>query len=228
MDQGALSNRRYYESLAVHSRKKHRDVLGDAFSVNVVERAIRGQVEPGGKPFLWLDVGCGQGRAAEVAQKLGALYTGLDIAANNVSACRESYPGVNFMHGDFLATEFSGKFQLISFISTLHHIQDWPAAIAKARALLAPGGLILVEQEPTRLFSRLYGSYLRLFSREYEDLKSVERHWLGGPSIRAADLPAGITEFHSHFLPYFRRLPLKTRNEFLGGFLPHYRKWIQS
>ena len=226
MDACTSSNQKYYERLSAEAVARHRDILFDDISKSIVRRSVQPTLSRGN--VRWLDVGCGRGKGAEIAREFSAQYTGLDLAEETLRHCAERYPEAAFMRGNFIDHEFSGQYELITFISSLHHIADWPAAIRKAQALLAPGGVIFIEQEPVRFFSRLYAFYLRLFSAEYEELKSVEWHWLGAPSILSGELPAGTTEYHWDFLPFFRRLGVRTRLPWLGFFFPHYRKWIRA
>jgi SAM-dependent methyltransferase len=54
-------------------------------------------------------------------------------------------PGPRYVEGDFLSFADDGRFDAILFTSSLHHLHDLDAAVARAHALLAPGGVVAVD-----------------------------------------------------------------------------------
>lgn len=92
-----------------------------------------------------LDVGCGEGL---LAQRLGALVphvVGIDRDEGSVTRARTHFPvGVRYMLGDFMAYPFEpASFDFISSVASLHHM-DEAAALDRMRALLRPGGRLVV------------------------------------------------------------------------------------
>jgi SAM-dependent methyltransferase len=87
-----------------------------------------------------LEVGAGRGRLARRLQADGLSVTALDLSPST----SDSAPGVRWVHGDFLAFE-DEPFDAVLFTASLHHINPLDAALARAGALLAPGGVLVVD-----------------------------------------------------------------------------------
>lgn len=110
-------------------------------------RLIRRAVPPGAADLL--DVGCGQGRLARTLAGAGRRVLGVDPDADSVELAKElsrGRPGLAFEPTGFLDTgwgDVPGSFDFISFVTSLHHM-DEEAALAKARDLLRPGGRLVV------------------------------------------------------------------------------------
>jgi len=97
----------------------------------------------GGPGRRVLDVGCGEGALALELQRAGHTVTAIDGRAEAVAAAQAK--GVDARQADFLTFE-GGPFDALVFAFSLHHMEPLPAALARARDLLAPGGrLILME-----------------------------------------------------------------------------------
>lgn len=99
-----------------------------------------------------LDVGCGNGRNAPVAESLGAAYCGTDFSSSAVAHCRELYPDRDFFIQDICAdlegTELgeSGPYDVVMDCGCFHAIptQQRGAYIANAALLCRPGGLLVI------------------------------------------------------------------------------------
>jgi len=84
-----------------------------------------------------LDVGCGKGDFLKYLKKRNPKLElhGIDLIDN-------CYPGINFMKGDILKDEIGMKFDIISNLAVIEHV-DFPALfIEKAKGLLSPEGII--------------------------------------------------------------------------------------
>lgn len=89
-----------------------------------------------------LEVGCGSGLLAWRLAHLGFDVVGLDIA---LPADRPSHPALRFEKGDFF--QFKDEpFDAVIFTSSLHHLNPLEGAVRRARNLLKPSGLIVVEE----------------------------------------------------------------------------------
>lgn len=110
---------------------------------HLVRRAV-----PSGSRDL-LDVGCGRGQlAAELAAAdRGRHVIGLDPSDAMIEAARAAHPdapGLEFVAGDFLACQIAPEsFDFVSFVASLHHM-DQARALAKAAEILRPGGRLVV------------------------------------------------------------------------------------
>jgi len=90
-----------------------------------------------------LDVGCGSGGLAAALGAAGHVVTAIDAAAEAVEKARVR--GIDARQADLL--EFAGgPFDVVLFSFALHHIAPLGQALEKARALLAPGGRVILEE----------------------------------------------------------------------------------
>jgi SAM-dependent methyltransferase len=107
-------------------------------------RLVRRFVPPGSRDLL--DVGCGRGLLARELSGQGRRVLGLDPSAEMVDAAREANAGVaglEFVEGDFLTAELApDSFDFVSFVASLHHM-DQGRALAKAAEILRPGGRLV-------------------------------------------------------------------------------------
>lgn len=110
-------------------------------------RLVRRAVPRGGADLL--NVGCGQGRLARELAGPGRRVLGVDPDAASVERARalsDGVPGLEFATAGFLDSGWGdapGSFDFISFVTSLHHM-DEEAALGKARELLRPGGRLVV------------------------------------------------------------------------------------
>ena len=97
-----------------------------------------------------LVVGCGYGDDAEELARRGFRVTAFDVAASAVAKCRERFPrsAVNYEVADVLhpPESWTGAFDLVVEISTLHLLPPAPRAAAQANIARFPasGGILLV------------------------------------------------------------------------------------
>jgi SAM-dependent methyltransferase len=101
-----------------------------------------------------LEVGCGHGELAAALHQRGHAITALDRHLHAEHLPR----GPRFVEQDFLTYE-DAPHDAILFTTSLHHIAPLDAALDRARALLAPGGIVLIDDfdvaapdEPTAAF----------------------------------------------------------------------------
>jgi len=92
------------------------------------------------------DVGCGSGWLSDLCRRQGARVLAADIAPAGVAAARRRYPEV----GHFTAADVyhlpmrPGAFDVVVLSEVLEHLEDLDAALDQVRALLRPGGRLLV------------------------------------------------------------------------------------
>ena len=94
-----------------------------------------------------LDVGCGDGLLAFDLAARGLRVTGVDsdtASIQRASADDRASDATRFVVGDFFTFPFeAGSFDVVASIATLHHV-DAQAGIRRMRALVRPGGVIVI------------------------------------------------------------------------------------
>ncbi len=99
-------------------------------------------------PGSMLDIGCGSGRLMFVARRAGWQVKGLELSPEMAEFVHDKL-GEDVVVADFLEVEprtiSAIPFDLISLRHVLEHLPDCLLAMRKLRALLRPGGYILIE-----------------------------------------------------------------------------------
>jgi SAM-dependent methyltransferase len=90
-----------------------------------------------------LDVGCGRGELAEKLAGVGFEVTAIDVSLDRVD--RAGAPKVAFVESDLLDYRAAAPFDAVVFVASLHHIAPLDAAVARAHALLANGGIVVLD-----------------------------------------------------------------------------------
>ena len=104
-----------------------------------------------------LDAGCGAGLLCEPLARLGADVTGVDAAAENVAAAKGHAEGsglaIDYRLGELSALGL-GRFDLVTSMEVIEHVEDKAAFVAQLAAHLAPGGLMVLSTPNRTLKSR--------------------------------------------------------------------------
>ena len=112
------------------------------------ETAARAPLE--GKSAL--DIGCGAGLVCEPLARLGGEVTGVDAAAENVSAAAAHADAVGldirYLAGEVASLDI-GEFDLVTCLEVIEHVADKKAFMAQVAERIAPDGL-LVMSTPNR------------------------------------------------------------------------------
>src|SRR5690242_12711974 len=97
-----------------------------------------------------LDIGCGDGLLARRLARRSDTVVGVDVAAEMVRLARERGKGldnVTFAEADFLHLDGEplgeGRFDFVSAVAVIHHV-DFAPALAAVERLLAPGGRAVI------------------------------------------------------------------------------------
>lgn len=91
-----------------------------------------------------LDIGCGAGRALQLAADRGADVSGLDAAPGMLEIARRRVPGATLVHGELQTLPFDdAEFDAVSGFNSFQYAADPIAALREARRVTRPGGRIL-------------------------------------------------------------------------------------
>ena len=92
-----------------------------------------------------LDVGCGNGELALLLARDGRSVTGIDPSGECITAARAraGSGSVRFVCTSLEGFDAEGPYDAVVFVASLHHM-DMRGAIARAKELLAAGGVIAV------------------------------------------------------------------------------------
>jgi SAM-dependent methyltransferase len=98
-----------------------------------------------------LDVACGTGNAALVAQRAGAIVTGLDASPRLLDVARERVAGAEFVAGDCARLPFDdGQFDAALSVFGVIFAQPAEQAAAEIARVVRPGGRVVVATWPPR------------------------------------------------------------------------------
>jgi len=189
------ANRRYFRQ--AYQTGRHGWAVEEPSSrvVRALERLSR--LAPGGR---LLDIGCGEGRHAIAAAKLGFSVTGVDFEplalrrARRFAAAKRAR-GITFRRADALRLPLpAASFDVVLDCGCLHHQpkSDWPAYRAGVLRVLRPGGFFVLSvfsprfslfRGRRRRWHIAQGAYRRcftprdiaqLFARDFELLSLTE------------------------------------------------------
>lgn len=91
---------------------------------------------------MWIDVGCGSGYLAMLANETGFAELALDTRPEPVAALQAM--AYNAIQGDFNKIGFTRQASVISMMDVLEHMAFPVAALQKVKETLLPGGLLIV------------------------------------------------------------------------------------
>jgi len=95
-----------------------------------------------GKALSVLDIGCGRGTLLRMLAKRGVNCTGVERAE---FPSDETVAGIEMRHGDFVTMDFQAqRFDAVVIWHVLEHLVNPGDVLEKVKAILAPGGLLLI------------------------------------------------------------------------------------
>jgi SAM-dependent methyltransferase len=111
-------------------------------------------------PGKLLDAGCSTGEFAAAMQTRGWRVVGVELTASVAARARRRH-GIEVVAGDFVEAELStASFDAVTMWDVLEHMHSPMSALAKARDLLVPGGIIIITVPNYESFdARLFGKY---------------------------------------------------------------------
>ncbi len=96
------------------------------------------------RPGRLLDVGCGDGGFLHRMRNLGWAVEGLDFDRQAIENAKKKY-GLELHHGDLRSVRFSDdSFDAITMNHVVEHVPDPLEVFAECRALLKPGGKLVI------------------------------------------------------------------------------------
>lgn len=154
------------------------DLINDVMSFGMHRRWKRRTVELGlespSRPLRWLDLCCGTGDMAFLAQRLAGQravrVTGLDFTLPMLAVAQKRRPAeastASFAQGDALRLPFRDRsFDVVSVGYGLRNLADIPRGLAEMRRVLAPGGRVVVldfGKPDNPVASALYWGFLKI------------------------------------------------------------------
>lgn len=110
-----------------------------------VSYLIEQYIEPG---QLILDMGCGNGRVADLVDEIKARYIGIDVSEKLVNVAQQLRPQHKFYTGNMLKTEFEDNtFDHILMIASFHHLPGKEmrlVALEETKRIVKPRGYIIM------------------------------------------------------------------------------------
>lgn len=180
-----LATRRFFDAVAGQWRDLAREVLGD---FDLAEE-LAGRLHPG---MIAADLGCGPGEllarlAGSARQAIGVDSSPrmLELAGARLA----DRPNVSLRLGELEHLPLrEGEVQAATLSMVLHHVSDPQAALAEARRVLAPGGMLLVAE-----FDRHDNEAMRV---KYGDARlGVDRETMYGWLQTAGFVPRRVDAF---------------------------------
>jgi 2-polyprenyl-3-methyl-5-hydroxy-6-metoxy-1,4-benzoquinol methylase len=93
-----------------------------------------------------LDIGCGNGALADdIAQKSGAIVTGIDINSESIQFAKERFfhPNLTFIEGNVLKYNFNQYFNIIVLSNVLEHIEHRIEFLQRIQINLKPESILI-------------------------------------------------------------------------------------
>ncbi len=144
---------------------------------------------------LGLDAGCGFGRHAYHASRLGAEMIAVDFSEAIESASRnlQGLSNVHMAQANLYRLPFRpGTFDFIYSLGVLHHLPDPESGFRALVPLLKPGGTIIIW---------VYSNTRRWINRILEAVRCVTTR-LPAPAVRVVSLAAGLVDYGGFVMPY--------------------------
>ena len=135
----AFSEHYYHGVQSEAFRRTGKDYLSDP-SVPVFRRWL----ERLGPPGALLDVGCGLGTFLAVARDAGWTVSGLDVSPFAAKTVKETL-GIDVVAGSLADVPLpDASFDAVTMWDSIEHVDEPRRYLERARALLKPGGVLLV------------------------------------------------------------------------------------
>jgi SAM-dependent methyltransferase len=122
------------------------------------------------EPGRILDVGAAYGYFVKAARLAGWDASGIELAPD-VAREGERLAGAPIVAGDFLEVALEPGYDVITMFDVIEHMRDPLACLRRARELLAPGGLVVIET------GDVASAWARLLGRRWYFLDPPQHVW---------------------------------------------------
>ena len=117
---------------------------------NAVVGAVRRAAGPGGAPRV-LEIGAGHGSLTAALVDAGAQVVVTEMSEPSAAELERRFAGVDavtVVHDPDGELPVEGAFDAVVYVSVLHHIPDYLAAVERSATCLRPGGALVSFQDP--------------------------------------------------------------------------------
>jgi 2-polyprenyl-3-methyl-5-hydroxy-6-metoxy-1,4-benzoquinol methylase len=188
-----------------HSERSDSDNLDGLFSpflrrkrLSAARPYVRGRV---------LDFGCGTGLLARLPGITE--YVGVDIDEEVLAYAASQNPGGMFIRPEQLSSLDDRRFDVITALAVIEHLEDGNEFLSKVKGFLAQGGLIVITTPDPRMdWAHGLGARLGLFARDSHD---EHQNLMGKRALLAAARSSslGVVRYRRFLLGVNQLLVLK-------------------
>lgn len=149
----------YWRSTSPKTIGYHDYRADEPLYLRTFRRRLEFVLSGGPKSGRALDVGCAAGFCMAAMRDLGFEAHGVEVSATIAGHARERFGFDTVYIGTLESSPYpDGSFDLITMWDVVEHVVDISGLLQKARALLAPGGLLVLEtQDIDSRFARFLG-----------------------------------------------------------------------
>lgn len=174
-----------------------------------------------------LEVGCGVGNFTVLMAAEGRRVTGIEIDAGYVETARRrlaAFPNASVACGDATSVEWAARFDTVVALDVVEHIADDRAFLARLRAVLKPGGKLVLKvpagawlmspmdravghhrrYDKRRLAETLAAAGLAPVSLTHFNVAGMLGWWLNGRVLRRMTPPGEQVKAFEALVPLFR------------------------
>ena len=154
-----------------------------------------------------LDVGCGSGYTSLELARSGYHVTGIDISSKVIDVAKKTLESNPFKDGFGSLKyhvssfdEFDGKFDVVLFCGTIHHIRNPEKTILRALDMLNPTGLLMCEEPSHERWRKQDAAQVALI----RSLLSLTGNWyetsLGEDLLEQENFPEYIDDVYTEYV----------------------------
>lgn len=175
-------NREFYEQALPGQNDYWRKMAAPRFRVRTVMNELRVA-----NPSSVVDLGCGGGQLLDEVRKVlpGARMVGVDLSEPQLALNRQRMPDTRWIAGNIdepmkWSDEDRERYDAVTCVEVIEHVDHPEVLLSNARALLAPGGIVVLSTQsgPVGETERRVGHRRHFTTQDIERL-------LGGAGLRA-------------------------------------------